>query len=62
MKLSLFEENTINELVTSHSEIERKLVNTIEEYNDETGIPKTRIIEDAVREYLDKRNIKLVEV
>lgn len=42
--------------------MDRKLFNTVERYYEETGIPKTRIVEDAVREYMQKRKIEIIDI
>ena len=35
--------------------MDKKILEAAEEYSDKIGVPKTRIIEDAVKEYLEKR-------
>lgn len=37
--------------------MERPILEAAAAYSEQTGIPKTRIIEDAVKEYLVKRKV-----
>ena len=39
--------------------MQRSLVEAIEEYSDQTMIPKTAILEKAVREYLERNNVEI---
>lgn len=37
--------------------MDKSILEQAEKYSEETGVPKTRIIEDAVKEYLEKRKV-----
>lgn len=39
--------------------MEKSILETAERYSDKTGVTKTRIVEDAVKEYLEKRGVEI---
>lgn len=39
--------------------MQKDILHAAEQYSDDTGVPKTRIIEDSVKEYLEKRGVEI---
>lgn len=49
---------TNKEVVKVSYSLDKEVSDMIDKYNEETFVPKTKIIEEAVKEYINKRSTK----